>query len=150
MAIGVTFSGLTVGVSTASPATYDAAGFNALTFTSIKGVVAPGNFSAKYTPVDTAVLEERATVRTKGTREAVDFSMSILLDLTDAGQLMLLAGADGAEVDTNHSFEFTHSNGDKYHLQALIGSFEEPGGDGNTNRLLNVSLFFDSRGTVRS
>lgn len=150
MATGDTFAGLTVGVSTASPATYDTAGFNALTFAPVTGIVSPGNFSAKYAPVDTAVLEERATVRTKGTREAVDFSMGILLNLANAGQTMLLEGADGAEVDTNHSFEFTFSNGDVYHLQALIGSFEEPGGDGNTNRLLNVDLFFDSRGVVRS
>lgn len=150
MATGDTFSGLVVGISTSSPATYDAAGFGALTFTNISGVVAPGNFSAAYTPVDTAVLEERATVRAKGTRNAVDFTLQVLLDLSDAGQLLLLAGADGAAVDTNHSFIFTFSNGDVYNFQALVGSFEEPGGDGNTNRLMNASLFFDSRGVIRS
>lgn len=150
MATGDTFSGMVVGVTTAQPATYDAAGFAALSPTNIGGVVSPGNFAASYTPVDTAVLAERATVRAKGTRNAVDFTMQILLDLTDAGQLILLAGADGAEVDTNHSFVFTFSNGDIYNVQALIGSFAEPGGDGNTNRLLDVSLFFDSRGVIRA
>lgn len=150
MATGDTFSGLTVGVTTSQPATYDAAGFVALTYTSITGVISPGNFSANYTPVDTAVLEERATVRAKGTRNAVDFTLQVLLNLADAGQQILLAGADGAEVDTNHSFVFTFSNGDIYNFQALIGSFEEPGGDGNTNRLMNASLFFDSRGVIRS
>ncbi len=150
MATGDTFAGLVIGVSTSAPATYDTAGFNALTYTTVGGAISPGDLGSDYNSVETKVLDERGTVVTKGTRNSSQFQMNVLLDHSDAGQIILLAGAEGAEVDTNHSFQLTYTNGDVYHFQALIGSFNEIGGDADVNRTVQVNLFVDVKGTVRS
>jgi len=150
MATGDTFAGATIGVVAASPATYDTAGFDALTYIPIGGAVEIGALGSSYNRVETKVLEERGTVVTKGTKNPVDYSFPVLLNHADPGQIILLAGAEGVAVDTSHSFEITYTNGDVYQFEALVGSFDEAGGDGDVNRLVNINLFLDVRGAVRS
>lgn len=150
MATGVTHAGLTIEVSTASPATYDTAGFGALTYTEVGQVISFGDFGREYADVATKVLAERGTVHTKGTFDEGTLSMTLLDLTTDAGQILLNDGASGAQIDTNHSFQITYNNGEVFHFQALIASYRIIGGDGDTNRTAQSNLFLDTRGVVKS
>lgn len=150
MATGVTHAGLITSISTATPGTYDAAGFALLSFTEIKQVITIGDQGREYADVTTKVLGERGTTHSKGTFDQGTFEMT-LLDLTsDPGQIMLNDGNDGAEIDTNHSFKVEYNNGEIFYFQALIQSYKIIGGDGDTNRTARAVLIIDTRGVVKA
>ena len=102
-----TSTGTVMGVSAAPPATYDEAGFVALTFTDVAEVVDMGEFGAVYNKVDHAALERRNIVKRKSMVDYGSMAVQLGRDTSDAGQLLLVSGADGANKDVVYSFKIT-------------------------------------------
>ena len=118
-----TTAGATLGIVASSPATYDQAGFAALTFVNVGEIVSLGEHGATYALVTHQPLDKRRTEKFKGSVNDGSMALSLGMDLADAGQAVLIAGADGAEVDTEHSVEITYQDGSIEYFTCVIMSY---------------------------
>lgn len=132
----ITTAGATIGVVASQPATVDVAGFAALTYTDIGEVTDFGEFGVVYELVTHNPIGNRNTYKRKGTKNNGAVSMVIGRDRGDAGQLLLQAGADGAAVDTVHSFEVTLQNGDIIYFTGQVMSFTD--NLGSVNNIVQI------------
>lgn len=133
-------SGTVVSVSVAEPATYDSAGFAALSWTAIGEVLSLGEFGGSaqiqtFTPLATGIVNKR-----KGSIDYGTANMSIANDEADAGQVILKAGFDGAQRSTIHSFKIENDNGDIGYFTAMVSSFSTVTNDSNTIITVNCNL----------
>lgn len=146
MADAVTFAGTLIGISAGVPATYDAAGFAALTYTSIGEVSsAPGDGGTVFEDVSYTVLARRATVHLKGTSDQPEETMEIVVDRNDPGQILLKAALLS---DEQYAFKVTYNNGEIDYYQALVTGNSGSGGDSNTVRMRTVTFRRDYRDVV--
>lgn len=118
----ITAAGTVIAVSAALPATHDAAGFGALSFTAIAEVVDAGSAGKTFNKVDHSPLTEREVLSLKGSFTQGIRSLLLGRDITDAGQILLLAGL---EVDAPYSFEITLQNADIIWFTATVDSFTD-------------------------
>lgn len=123
-----TNAGTSIAVSIAAPATHDAAGFAALTFTPIGEIVSSGEKGGAGALVTHAPLDKRAVQKFKGSVNFGSYPLSLGLDLADAGQLILDSLALGAEIDTVASFKETKQDGSIEYYRALVMSYTRVGG----------------------
>lgn len=129
-----TVAGSTLACSTSAPATYDAAGYGALSYTTIGEITdLGGNLGREYnivshSPVATSqVIEKKASYRL-GSQDIV-----LAWDQSDAGQDLLRAAANDA--DDVLSFKLTKQNGDIRYFTAQVSKFlENFGGADNVNQ----------------
>jgi hypothetical protein len=135
-----TNAGTSIGVSIAAPATHDAAGFGALTFTAIGEIVTTGTKGPSVSLVTHSPLSTRAIQKFKGTVNYGTYSLGLGLDITDAGQILLKAGTDGAQIDVVHSFEETKQDGTIEYYRAVIMSYDRAGGGNDAILAANTSL----------
>ena len=135
-----TNAGTLISVSVAAPATHDSAGFAALTFTAIGEVVTTGTKGPSVALVTHSPLDKRAIQKLKGTVNYGTYSVGLGLDLTDAGQVLLIAGAAGAQIDVVHSFKEVKQNGDIEYYRAVVMSFDRAGGGNDAVLGANTSL----------
>lgn len=116
-----TSAGTTIKVSASAPATFNAAGYGALTFTTVGEVTDLGEFGREFTLVTHNPVGSRGTQKFKGSFNEGTINLSLGLDTDDAGQiLMKTASLD----DAAYSFEVTTQNGDSYFFQAMVMSFK--------------------------
>ena len=133
--------GTIVSVSAAQPATEDQAGYEALSWTAIGEVTSIGEAGGTaqvqtFTPVGSGIVNKR-----KGSIDYGTQSLQISKDAADAGQVLLLAGFDGAARDTVHSFKIAEPNsGDVAYFQWLISSCTTNRGDANTILIHNCNV----------
>lgn len=80
--------GTTIGISAGAPATFDAAGYAALTFTTVGGVEKIGTFGASVQKIEFQPLAG-AKQKHKGPADYGTLSPSMAYDPTDAGQTLL-------------------------------------------------------------
>ncbi len=112
-----------LGISAGPPATNDIAGFDALTYTNVAEAVGIGEHGAVYALVTHNPLDERRTQKFKGSVNDGSLTLDLGKDLTDAGQILLIDGADGTAVDTTHSVELIFQDLSKEFFQAKIMSY---------------------------
>ncbi|MGL4517066.1 MAG: hypothetical protein ACRCUH_10305 [Shewanella sp.] len=142
----ITFAGTTVSISAGVPATYNEAGFAALTYAEIGEIVTvPGTGGTTYEDVAVKVVGRRATLHFKGSSDQEEESMEILVDRTDAGQNLALAARDS---DNQYAFKVVYSNGEIDYYQALVYSFVGAGGGSDDMRQATISFRRDSRDVV--
>lgn len=116
-----TSAGTTLKISAATPATFDAAGYLALTYTTVGEVTDLGEFGREYNLVKHNPVGSRGTVKKKGSYDEGSISLKLGLDTDDAGQILLKAAALS---DADYSYLVTTQNGDKYYFQAQALSFK--------------------------
>ncbi len=146
MADAVTFAGTVISISAGVPATYDAAGFAALTYTPIGEVSsAPGSGGKTFEDVAYTVLGDRATKHLKGTSDQAEQTMEVIDDRNDAGQILAKAALDS---DNQYAFKVVYNNGEIDYFQALVTGYEGEGGDSNAIRMSTVTFRRDYRGVV--
>jgi hypothetical protein len=131
-----TTAGATIGVVANTPATLTKAGFEALTYALVGEVTDFGEFGVVYELVTHNPIGTRRTVKRKGTKNNGSVDMVIGRDRSDAGQIVLLAGADGVNTDEVHSFEITLQNGDKIYFTGQVMSFTD--NLGSVNNIVQV------------
>lgn len=138
-------AGTSLKVSAATPATFDATGYNALTFTTVGEVVDLGEFGREYNLITHNPIATRGTQKLKGSFNEGSISLQLGLDTDDAGQVLLKAAVAS---DSNYSFLVTTQNGDKYYFQAKAMSFKTGVGsvDSVTSATVSLELTTSSAG----
>ena len=124
--------GTTLSVVSGVPATFDAAGYEALTFAAVGEVGDLGEFGGTrevvtFTPVDTGIVAKRP-----GSIDYGQMSLQIGRYAADVGQIALQSALDGAESGKVHSFELLDRNGDKLFYTGIVSSFTYNAGSANT------------------
>ncbi|MGR6329210.1 hypothetical protein ACU5AX_09100 [Sphingomonas sp. XXL09] len=118
-----TAAGSTLAISVASPATSDATGFAALSFTEIGQVEKLGSFGPSFAKVEFQPLKG-AKQKFKGSVDYGALQPTIAIDSTDAGQTLLqTAGAD--ESQKLYSFCVTFQDGAKRYFQGRVFGMPE-------------------------
>jgi hypothetical protein len=95
--------------TTTNPATFDAAGYGALTFTEIKNVESVGAFGDESAEVTFDDLGEKRTKKLKGQRNSGNMALVCGLDDADAGQ-DLLRTAEADNTTGNFHFKVVYPN----------------------------------------
>jgi hypothetical protein len=88
-----TTAGSTLKVSASAPATYNTAGYAALTWTSVGEVTDLGEFGREYTLVTHNPINNRITQKFKGSYNEGKMSLKLGLDTDDAGQVLMKAAS---------------------------------------------------------
>ncbi|MFZ9960089.1 MAG: hypothetical protein ACO3GP_06825 [Candidatus Limnocylindrus sp.] len=116
-----TSAGSTLKVSAGTPATFNAAGYEALTFTAVGEIVNIGEFGREYNLVTHNPVATRGTTKLKGSFNEGAITLQLGLDTDDAGQILLKTASTS---DANYAFEVETQNGDVYYFQAQVMSFK--------------------------
>lgn len=141
-----TSAGSVIALSAGTPATFDATGYAALTFTDLGEVTDLGEFGREYALVTHNPVGSRGTVKKKGSFNEGSMAMSLGLDTDDAGQILAKAAS---QSDADYSFELTTQNGDVYYFQAQVMTFKVGVGsvDQITSAQITLELTTASDGT---
>lgn len=116
-----TGAGTTIGIVLAAPATFDAAGYAALTFIGIGEVTDIPDFGREFELVAHKPLGSRGTVKKKGGFNEGSIDLKLGLNTDDAGTVLLKAAALS---DVDYSFKITCPTGDVYYFRGLCMSFK--------------------------
>jgi hypothetical protein len=130
-----TSAGSTIAISAASPATFDAAGYGALSFSLIGEVTDLGEFGREYALVTHNPIANRGTVKRKGSFNEGSIDLKLGLDTDDAGQII---AKSASQSDADHSVKITTQSGDVYYMQAQVMSFKV--GVGSVDSITNGSI----------
>lgn len=136
-----TSAGTTVAVSAAAPATFNVAGFAALTFTDIGEVVDGGELGRVYEVVKHNPLATRETIKRKGSYDSGTIALQMARVPSDAGQTILVAAVDS---DASHSFEVTLQDGTILYFTGQITSYLTKIGTTNQITAAQVNVEIDS------
>lgn len=140
-----TSTGTTLAVSASTPATYDAVGFGALTFTDVAEVTEMGEYGAQYEVVTHNPLGTGRTIKRKGTVNDGQMSMQLGRDPSDAGQAILIAGVDGLTKNDVHSFQVTLQDGTIQYFTGQIYSYTTNVGASNNIVGASVTVELDNQ-----
>ena len=116
-----TTAGSTLKVCASAPATYNSAGYAALTWTAVGEVTDLGEFGREYALVTHNPINTRITQKFKGSYNEGKMSLKIGLDTDDAGQILMKAASTS---DSPYFFEVATQNGDKYYFPAMVMSWK--------------------------
>ncbi len=116
-----TSAGTTIKISASNPATFNQAGYEALSFTTIGEVTDLGEFGREFALVTHNPVGSRGTVKKKGSFNEGSMTLQLGLDTDDAGQILAKAAALS---DNDYSFKVTTQSGDVYYFQAQVMSFK--------------------------
>ena len=137
--IGVAIANSRAYISTTgtAPATNDAAGFAALTWTRWKGIITFPDFTDTEEDVTYAPVDEPVTQHAKGTTtyDGMDVEYASLPD--DAGQI-IVATAKAAKTDWNFKFEMY--DGVTIYRRGTVSQLSDMGGDANTIKMMNATI----------
>ena len=121
-----TTAGTTLKISASNPATFDAAGYNALAWTTVGEVTDLGEFGREYNIVTHNPIDNRGTDKKKGSFNEGQIQAQLGIDDADAGQTLMRAALLS---DNDYSFLITTQGGAKYGFQAQVSSFKVNAGN---------------------
>jgi hypothetical protein len=109
----------TLFTSAGVPATFDSAGYAALSWTAVGEVTNFGEIGREFNLVTHSPVANRATVKLKGSHNEGSVDLQLALDTDDAGQVLMKAAALS---DNLYAFRITTAVGplDKYYFQGLV------------------------------
>ena len=120
-----TSAGATLGISASLPATDDVGGYTALTYTSINGINSIGAFGKSFSEVTFNPLNDRKTLKYKGSYDNGSIPVDAALDDDDAGQDLLF---DALDSDANYAFELKlQNNNARYFTARVMSAAQNPG-----------------------
>lgn len=119
-------------VSVSEPATYDAAGFAALSYTEVGEVSTIPTFGgtaqiAEFIPIKTGIVNKR-----KGSINYGSANINLANVVSDDGQEIMRDGFDGTNRDEIHSVKIYHEEIGTVYFTAMISSWQYNYGDANT------------------
>lgn len=136
-----TVAGTSLGISAALPATYDAAGYDALTFSTIGEVTDGGTHGRVYAEVTHNPIASRGTQKFKGSFNEGTKTIQLAISPADAGQVILKTAVTS---DATFSFKVLYQGGDIRYFQARVMSFEENVSTVDSIRAATVQLSLTS------
>ena len=140
-----TSAGTAYAVSAASPATYDQAGFAALTWTDVAEPTDVGEYGPQYEVVTHNNLTTRRTVKRKGTVNDGALTLVLGRDPADAGQTLIMDGVDGANKDVVYSHRVTLQDGTIQYFTGQIYSYTTNVGGANQIVSASVTVELDNQ-----
>jgi hypothetical protein len=144
MAEYLTSTNAKVRISLGAPATLDAAGFAAKTYTQIKGITNIPDFGAVTEVVTIQPLEDGFDTKSKGFTNYGSQAFEAGFLEGDAGQLLVQQGADGANKFSTHSMEIEYSNGAKRYYICQVFGYSESVGSANSTIMINFNVEINS------
>ena len=129
-----TTAGTTLKISAGVPATFNQAGYAALTYTTVGEITDLGEFGRVYDLVTHNPIDTRGTVKIKGSFNEGSLALQLGLDTDDAGQIIMKAATIS---DNNYAFKITDQKGDIYYFQAQVMQFKV--GLGSVNQVSKAS-----------
>ncbi len=118
-----TVAGSTLAVSVAAPATYDAAGYGALTFTAVGEITDLGQgLGRAYNTVTHSPISSRQVIEKKASYKLGSIDYVMAWDQSDAGQDLCRTAADN---DSILSIKITKQGGDIRYFTAQVAKFVE-------------------------
>lgn len=136
-----TSAGTKLSVSANAPATYDATGFAALTFTEVGEVTNMGAFGKTYNLVTHNPLGDRKTVKRKGSYNEGELALQMARVPSDAGQTILTAGLVS---DSSYSFKVVLQDLTTLYFSAQIMSYTTNVGSVDQITQADVSVQIDN------
>ena len=135
----------TLKISAGVPATFDSAGYAALSYTSVGEVTNFGEFGREFDLVTHNPVASRGTQKLKGAFNEGAIALQIGLDTDDAGQILMKAASLS---DSLYAFLITTANGDKYYFQGLTMGFKVGLNDVNSvsSATANIEITTSSTG----
>lgn len=133
-----TSAGTTLGLAEDAPATYDEAGYAALTFTEIGEVSDLGEIPSRiYELVTWQPIAERGMRKSKGGYQIGSQTITVGIDPEDAGQTLVDAATN---ADTIYSVEIAHPELGTIYARALVMGGPKSYGDVNSIATRQVTL----------
>lgn len=125
----------------AAPATYDALGFGAVTFSQIGEVTDAGEYGKVYNLVTHNPLADRQTKKYKGSYNNGSITLQLAIDESDVGQIAAVAALDS---DDSYSIEVTKQNGAIDYFTAQVMSFTTSVGSVDSIESGSIQLELDN------
>jgi hypothetical protein len=110
-------AGSTVAICAAKPATYNEAGYEALSWVVIGEVTDIGEFGREYAKIEHKPVATRAVQKLKGSYDEGQIQLQLGKDIDDAGQVLLKTAS---ESDDSYSTRVVTQDGSSYYFQALV------------------------------
>lgn len=122
-------TGIIYSLSAGQPVSDDESGYDALSYVQAAELTNVPSFGATIAVIESNPLETGIVEKFKGFKNYGSVAFDFDLDDEDAGQQLLISGADGAEDTTVFSHKLEYPNGEVRYFQGQIFSFTEtPGG----------------------
>lgn len=115
-----TAAGATLRIAEGAPATFDEAGYGALTMVEVGEVTNIGQFGKEFALVQHQPLSRRGTGKGKGSFNNGSLNPNLAIDGNDAGQLML---REALESDQAYVFQVELQDGSSFFMMGLVMSF---------------------------
>ena len=137
--------GTVVSVSTTAPATYDAAGFGALTWATCGELAELPSFGAEaalatHTPLATGIVAKR-----RGSLNYGSVALTMAVSDADAGQTVLQDSAEAAAgTDAQVSVKVVLVNGEIQYFTAQVMSYKVNVGNADAITMAEVTLEIDN------
>ena len=132
----------TFGLVQEAPATFNEAGYDALSFTDCGEVTSLGEFGREYQTVRVMNLADGATRKFKGSYDNGTVQVDILFDSDDAGQTLLEAAGDSATQ--KYSFKVTLPDGSSgFYFRGYVMSLKRIIGGPDDAIMLRCSIEID-------
>ena len=125
-------TGVQFAVSADLPATYDAAGYAALTYTPVGEVLSIGEFGGSADEVQSQPLATGVTEFFRGFVQYGNPSLGLERDTNDAGQAIIKAHFDGAQTGNAFSAQVTLPDGEVVYMDVRAFSYNVNIGSANS------------------
>lgn len=139
-----TVAGTKIHVSASAPATFDKAGYEALTWTQIGEITDGGSHGRTYAEVKHTPIDNRAVQKYKGSFDNGTKTLQMAVDDDDAGQDVLRAGLAS---DADYYFKVLYPNGAADYFPAKVMSFAKATAGVDTMRTASCGLSISSSKT---
>jgi hypothetical protein len=136
-----TTAGTIIAVDNALPATYDQAGFEALSYDTVGEIIEIGEFGKEYALVTLNTLEDRKTQKFKGSYNNGSIGLQLAIDTADTGQTTMKALRD---LDTSGSFKVTYQDSTVDYFTGKVMSYKKNVGASDSILSASVTVEIDS------
>lgn len=128
-------AGSTFKISATLPATYDAAGFGAVSYTAVAEITDMGSLGKDYTKITHNPVGDRKTYKFKGSYDSGNITLKLAKALADAGQALMLTASNS---DADYSFQITLQDGRDMYFAGKVFSFVT--NIGSVNQILGADV----------
>ena len=109
-----------VSTTATAPASYDAAGYAALTYAEVGEITDLGTLASEYAITEHNPIGDRNLQKLKGTRDNGSQDLTLGFDSVDAGQIVMQSALLS---DSNYHFKILLKSGDIIYYSGLVTSF---------------------------
>lgn len=136
-----TMAGTTLAISAGVPATYNEAGYEALTYTEIGEITDVGTHGKTHAETKVNTLGSAGVQKIKGSFDLGNKSVKLAVSSDDSGQVLVMTALDSY---ANYAFKQVYQNGDIDYFSAKVMSAVTEGGTPDVVRGLTVGLSVDA------